>query len=68
MKTKDLTPAMKRVLAIAKIEASKEGMFVGVNHIMIAMMKEGNNFGALVLSAAGFTVPLLERGEVPKPS
>lgn len=62
---KTSTPAVKRILRLAKIEAARNDEFIGVNHIMIAMMLDGDNFGSFILTDAGFTVEALRKSEGP---
>ncbi len=56
MQIDELTPAMQRVLSIAEIQASKTKSVVGTNHVLLAMMLEGENPASFMLSEAGFTV------------
>lgn len=62
----EYTPAVERLLKFAEIEAEKSGnKFVGVNHILVGMMLDGNNFGALALREAGFEVTKLRNHQTP---
>lgn len=60
-KTQKLTPTVKRILKLAEIEAEKDKSFVGVIHILIGMMLEGDNYASLNLRASGFTVECLRK-------
>ena len=45
--TDNLTPQLKRILAMAAIEAERQGAIgVDVNHLLCAMFQEGSNIGA----------------------
>lgn len=61
MQIENLTPAMVRILKMSEIEAGKDKSFVGVNHVLISVMLEGQNSGALMLKEAGFTVEGLRK-------
>lgn len=64
MKTQDidLTPAVERVILAAKLEAQRdESRFVDCKHLMIGLIKEGDNLGARLLNDLGVTVDHLRK-------
>lgn len=65
MQIENLTPAVERILRLAEIEAGKDKSFVGVNHVLVGMMLEGDNYASLNLGAAGFTVEGLRKLQAP---
>ena len=51
------SPELRRVLAIAAIEAEREQAGqVGVAHVLVAMCQEGVNIGAALFSKQGITL------------
>jgi Clp amino terminal domain, pathogenicity island component len=65
MNIDNLTPAMKRVLSIASIEAIKDHKYLGSNHVLIAMLVEGTNAGSGILGDAGFVLKDMRQGKWP---
>jgi len=41
---------------MAQIEAQRDRAFVGVEHLLVAMLQEGRNVGALMMQGYGLTV------------
>lgn len=65
MQIENLTPTMERILRLAEIEAGKDKSYVGVNHVLIGMILEGDNYASMNLCATGFTVEELRKLQVP---
>ena len=65
-KKEDFSPQLQRILAMAAVESSRDqtgrGACVQVEHVLVAMAQEGENFGCEVLVAAGLTVRDLRAG------
>jgi ATP-dependent Clp protease ATP-binding subunit ClpA len=54
-----LTPAAKRVIELAIDEARSLGhRYIGTEHILLGLMREGDNIGAAVLESLGVTLAL----------
>ncbi len=53
----DLTPRAKRILASAADEAEYAGAegYIGVEHIFLAILREGESLPAQVVNRLGFT-------------
>ncbi len=60
MKEPELTPVMTRILEIATLDAKHQKCrFVGIEHFLNAIHKEGKNLGALILDDGGITLKKL---------
>ncbi|HXR05593.1 MAG TPA: Clp protease N-terminal domain-containing protein [Verrucomicrobiae bacterium] len=68
MNAEKFQPQLVRVLAMAEIEAERDqSAIVGVEHVLIAMMQEADNAGAVLMRAHGLTVERLrQRDYAPK--
>jgi len=57
---KQLTPCVERIIALAKLEAECDRSdFCGVQHLLMAMHKEGRNSGAFLMQEKGITIEQL---------
>ena len=57
MSHENYSPELRRVLAIAAIEAEREQAGqVGVQHLLVAMFQEGINIGAALFDKQGITL------------
>ncbi|HXR05437.1 MAG TPA: Clp protease N-terminal domain-containing protein [Verrucomicrobiae bacterium] len=61
-------PQLRRILDMAALEAERDQSGVtGVEHLLIAMLQESDNAGALLMRAHGLTVERLrQRDFTPK--
>jgi len=59
-----LSPCVKRTITLARIEANREkATFVDVRHMLVAMLQEGRNFGAIMMDANGITIEGIRKTE-----
>ena len=62
MSTEKFQPQLRRILDMAALEAERDQSgIVGIEHVLIAMMQEGDNAGAVMMQAQGLTLEQLRQ-------